>query len=174
MQLAHANVGEDVIVNYVQNSGNAYGLDANQILYLKQQGVSDRIINAMLNQRSRVAAAAQTAPPPNNPDANSAQIPTRPRHRRFLMSRRLRLRRSMSFPTRRRIITTPITTRTTILTTASTAGRRCRSRLAGAVTMAAITVITAAIMAIMAATMAVAAATMAVAVAGITDGERRA
>ncbi len=76
VQLAHANVGEDVIVNYIQNSGNAYGLDANQILYLKQQGVSDRIINTMLGQRSRVAAAAQTAPPPNNPDANSVQIPT--------------------------------------------------------------------------------------------------
>ncbi len=76
VQLAHANIGEDVIVNYIQNSGNAYGLDANQILYLKQQGVSDRIINTMLGQRSRVAAAAQTAPPPNNPDASSAQIPT--------------------------------------------------------------------------------------------------
>ena len=63
VQLAHANVGEDVIVNYIQNSGNAYGLDANQILYLKQQGVSDRIFNTMLNQRSRLAAAAQTAPP---------------------------------------------------------------------------------------------------------------
>ncbi len=76
VQLAHANIGEDVIVNYIQNSGNAYGLDANQILYLKQQGVSDRIINTMLGQRSRVAATAQTAPPPNNPDASSAQIPT--------------------------------------------------------------------------------------------------
>jgi len=76
VQLAHANVGEDVIVNYIQNSGNAYGLDANQILYLKQQGVSDRVINTMLNQRSRMPAPVQTAPPPNNPDANGAQIPT--------------------------------------------------------------------------------------------------
>ncbi len=76
VQLAHANVGEDVIVNYIQNSGNAYGLDANQILYLKQQGVSDRIINTMLGQRSRLAAAAQTAPPPNYSDANNSQIPT--------------------------------------------------------------------------------------------------
>jgi len=76
VQLAHANVGEDVVVNYIQNSGNAYGLDANQILYLKQQGVSDRIINTMLNQRSRVVATVQTAPQPNNSDANSVQIPT--------------------------------------------------------------------------------------------------
>jgi len=76
VQLAHANVGEDVIVNYVQNSGNAYGLDANQILYLKQQGVSDHVINAMLKQRSRLPAAPQTAPPPNYSDANSAQTAT--------------------------------------------------------------------------------------------------
>jgi hypothetical protein len=76
VQLAHANVSEDVVVNYIQNSGNAYGLDANQILYLKQQGVSDRIINTMLGQHSRVAAAAQTAPQPNYSDANSAQITT--------------------------------------------------------------------------------------------------
>ena len=76
VQLSRANVNEDVIVNYIQNSGNAYGLDANQILYLKQQGVSDRIVNTMLGQHSRVAAAAQTAPQPNYSDANSAQIPT--------------------------------------------------------------------------------------------------
>jgi hypothetical protein len=58
VQLARANVGEDVIVNYIQNSGNAYGLDANQILYLKQQGVSDRVINTMLKQ-PKLAVAAQ-------------------------------------------------------------------------------------------------------------------
>jgi len=75
VQLAHANVSEDVIVNYVQNSGNAYGLDANQILYLKQQGVSDRIVNTMLDQRSRLAAA-QTATPQNSADAGNAQTAT--------------------------------------------------------------------------------------------------
>jgi uncharacterized membrane protein YgcG len=74
VQLAHANVSEDVIVNYVQSSGNGYGLDANQILYLKQQGVSDRVINAMLNQRSRIAAA-QTAPPQSS-TASSAPTAT--------------------------------------------------------------------------------------------------
>jgi hypothetical protein len=75
VQLARANIGEDVIVSYIQNSANGYGLNANQILYLKQQGISDRIINAMLNQRGQLVAA-QTAPPPDNSSANSAQIPT--------------------------------------------------------------------------------------------------
>ena len=65
IQLSKANVSEGTIVNYVQNSGNAYGLDANQIVYLKQQGVSDNVINAMLNQPRPVAT-------PNYSTASSA------------------------------------------------------------------------------------------------------
>jgi hypothetical protein len=62
LQLATANVGEDVIVNYIHNSANGYSLDANQIVYLKQQGISDRIINAMLTQpKSPVAASTSTS-----------------------------------------------------------------------------------------------------------------
>jgi hypothetical protein len=63
MQLVRANIGEDVIINYIQNSHNAYGLDVNQILYLKQQGVSDRIISTMLNQPKPAAAAPTVATP---------------------------------------------------------------------------------------------------------------
>jgi len=66
VQLARANVSEDVIINYVQSSGNAYGLDANQILYLKQQGVSDRVLNAMLTQ-PKPAVAAPTVAMPTTP-----------------------------------------------------------------------------------------------------------
>ena len=76
VQLARANVSEDVIINYVQNSGNAYGLDANQILYLKQQGVSDRVINTMLNQpKSAIAAptvATQATPSPQPVTASAS------------------------------------------------------------------------------------------------------
>ena len=72
-QLARANVNDEIIVNYIQNSRNSYSLDAGQILYLKQQGVSDRIVTAMLDQPRRLAAAAQTWPQPNYSDANRAQ-----------------------------------------------------------------------------------------------------
>jgi len=61
LQLSQANVGDSVIVNYIQNSGNNYGLNAAQIIYLRQQGVSDAVINAMLNQRSQSAQAAPAA-----------------------------------------------------------------------------------------------------------------
>jgi hypothetical protein len=63
LQLAQAKVSDGTIVAYIQNSGTIYGLDASQIVYLRQQGVSDTVVTTMLNQRTRVmASAAQTAP----------------------------------------------------------------------------------------------------------------
>jgi hypothetical protein len=62
IQLSRAKVSEATIINYIVNSRSSYGLDANQIVYLKQQGVSDTVINVMLNQpRPTVTAAAQPA-----------------------------------------------------------------------------------------------------------------
>jgi hypothetical protein len=66
VQLAQAKVGDETIIAYIQNSGTIYGLDANQIVYLKQQGVSSSVINTMLNQRTRLAA---TAAQPDNSTA---------------------------------------------------------------------------------------------------------
>lgn len=72
LQMSQAKVGDNVIISYVQNSGNNYGLNASQIIYLRQQGVSDAVINTMLNQRTQSAQiAAATAPPPANEAANS-------------------------------------------------------------------------------------------------------
>ncbi len=59
LQLTQAKVGDDTIVAYVRNSGNSYGLDANQIIYLRQNGVSDPVITAMLNQPKPPTAPAQ-------------------------------------------------------------------------------------------------------------------
>jgi uncharacterized membrane protein YgcG len=58
VQLAQAKVSDGTIVAYIQNSGTIYGLDANQIVYLRQQGVSDAVITTMLNQRTRMTASA--------------------------------------------------------------------------------------------------------------------
>jgi hypothetical protein len=69
IQLSKAKVSDDTIVNYIRNSGSSYGLDASQIVYLKQQGVSDPVINTMLNQPRPVAPAA---PPPAYSTASSA------------------------------------------------------------------------------------------------------
>ncbi len=64
LQLSQAKIGDSTIVAYIQNTGTIYSLNAPEIVYLKQQGVSDTVITTMLNQRQRVTqAAVQTAPP---------------------------------------------------------------------------------------------------------------
>src|SRR5579862_6262419 len=59
--LAAPKIGEQIILNYIQNSGTIYNLGATELLYLKAQGVSDNVIRAMLSQRSQVELAAQSA-----------------------------------------------------------------------------------------------------------------
>jgi hypothetical protein len=63
VKLSRAQVNEDVIVSYVQTSGTIYSLAPKDLVYLKEVGVSDRVVNTMLDQRKRAAeVAAQTAP----------------------------------------------------------------------------------------------------------------
>jgi hypothetical protein len=73
LQLAQAKVGDDTIIAYIRNSGNSYGLDANQIIYLRQQGVSDNVLTVMLTQPRPASAPAPTTPPPDN--SYQAQAP---------------------------------------------------------------------------------------------------
>jgi hypothetical protein len=61
MQLVQAKISDSVIVNYIQSSSTIYSLSADEIVYLKQQGVSDNVLNAMLNQRGRVSGYTQPA-----------------------------------------------------------------------------------------------------------------
>ncbi len=58
LQLAQAKVGDDTIVAYVKNSGTGYYFNADQIIYLLQQGLSDAVLTAMLNQPKPAVAAA--------------------------------------------------------------------------------------------------------------------
>jgi hypothetical protein len=75
LQMVQAKVGDSTVLAYVQNSGMTYRLSADQIIYLKQQGVSEAVLNAMLNQQPKVAStSAQTAPPPDN--SQTAQTST--------------------------------------------------------------------------------------------------
>lgn len=74
IQLTQAKVSDDTIVAYIRNSGNSYGLNADQIIYLRQQGVSDNVINVMLNQ-PKTAAATQ---PDNSYTAQSSTAYAQP------------------------------------------------------------------------------------------------
>jgi hypothetical protein len=77
IQLSQAKVSDDTIVNYIRNSGSSYGMDASQIVYLKQQGVSDTVLNAMLNQPRLTTTTASTASPPAA-DSSTATVAAQP------------------------------------------------------------------------------------------------
>jgi hypothetical protein len=62
LKLSDAKINEDTIIAYIQNSGTSYGgMNAAEVVYLHEQGVSDRVVSTMLNQRRQLTeAAAQT------------------------------------------------------------------------------------------------------------------
>jgi hypothetical protein len=63
LKLKQAEVGDDTVIAYIKNSGNSYGLDADQIIYLRQQGISDAVLKAMLQQPKLAAAPVMPAAP---------------------------------------------------------------------------------------------------------------
>jgi hypothetical protein len=81
LQLTQAKVGDEMIIAYIKNAGNSYGLSADQIIYLRQQGVSDAVVLAMLSQPKAALTTAQTSapvPPPAVAPAYPVPLPTSP------------------------------------------------------------------------------------------------
>ena len=76
LQLAQAKVSDGIIVSYIQNSGTIYSLRADEIVYLKQQGVSDPVLNAMLAQRGRLTGSTEPATTTASSTIASAQTYT--------------------------------------------------------------------------------------------------
>ena len=72
LKLSQAQVGDDIIVNYVKNSGTIYNLAPADIVYLKNSGVSDRVLNSMLDQRKLADAAAAAQASAQSAAASSA------------------------------------------------------------------------------------------------------
>ena len=62
LQLAQARVGDETILAFVKSSGNSYALTADQIIYLRQQGISSAVITTMLSQSRPMAPAVAPAP----------------------------------------------------------------------------------------------------------------
>ena len=56
LNLSRARISEDVILNYIRGSGTAYMIGPREIVYLRDEGVSDHVINTMIDQRKQVAA----------------------------------------------------------------------------------------------------------------------
>src|SRR5438105_9318295 len=72
LKLSHAQISEDIVLNYVRSSGTIYNLSPNDIVYLKNEGVSDRVLNAMLDQRKRVTETASPSAPPESAVPNGS------------------------------------------------------------------------------------------------------
>jgi hypothetical protein len=77
LKLSRAQIGEEIILNYIQNSGTIYNLAPKDIVYLRDQGVSDKVINTMLDQRKRAEFAVQSAPA-SQAVPNAQSVPNAP------------------------------------------------------------------------------------------------
>jgi len=80
LKLSRAKISDDVTVAFVQNSRHVYPLSASEIIYLREKGVSDRVIRTMLSQTQRLAQTAAQKPAPAAvaapaPDAAQAAAP---------------------------------------------------------------------------------------------------
>jgi hypothetical protein len=66
LHLQRAKVSEDTLLKFIQNSPANYRLDAGQIIYLKQQGVNDAVITALVNHQGTPVIVRPVAayPPP--------------------------------------------------------------------------------------------------------------
>src|SRR4249920_1561722 len=59
LKLSRAKVNDEVTIAFIQNGGRRYALSASEILYLRNEGVSDNVLTTMLNPQSH-ASDSQT------------------------------------------------------------------------------------------------------------------
>ena len=78
VKLSRAQVSEDVIVKYIQNSGTIYTLTPTELVYLRDQGVSDHVVHTMLDQRKNVSEAVAQQPAPTYAPAPAPTYVTPP------------------------------------------------------------------------------------------------
>src|ERR1035437_4398523 len=79
LKLGRAKVGDEAILAFISNSGRTYHMSVSEILYLREQGVSDQVATAMLNSRENAAATvAQAAPQPAPPGPTADWVNSSP------------------------------------------------------------------------------------------------
>lgn len=81
LKLCRARVSEETVMAFVGRATTSFDLTADDILYLKEQGVSERVLNAMLSQRPNpgtTVAAAAVPSPTNSGGGGKASVLTAP------------------------------------------------------------------------------------------------
>jgi hypothetical protein len=63
VQLAQAHVTDDVIISQIRSTGSVFYLSANDTIWLKQQGVSDAVVQEMLATASRYPRRVYSSTP---------------------------------------------------------------------------------------------------------------
>ena len=76
VKLSQAQMSDDVIISFIKNSGKAYNLSSDDILYLNNQHVSQGVIAALLQAKGTAAPAPAPAEPA--PAAPAAPAPVAP------------------------------------------------------------------------------------------------
>src|SRR5882724_3637478 len=76
LRLAESGVAEDIVMAYIQNSPATFNLSADQILYVRDLGLSSQVITAMLNRDAALASQPQPSQPATEPEP--APAPTVP------------------------------------------------------------------------------------------------
>ena len=71
LTLSRQHMDDSVITNYIISTGKSYKLSAEDIIYLNNQGVSQPVINALLESGKNTAPAAPPSPAP--PPVNGTQ-----------------------------------------------------------------------------------------------------
>jgi hypothetical protein len=64
IQLAQSGVDESVILSYINSSASPFNLTSDQIIYLKDLGLPNDAVNAMIQRDQQLGAAANVAPAP--------------------------------------------------------------------------------------------------------------
>jgi len=73
LKLVRAKIADETIIAFVKNSGRNYGLGASEVIYLREQGVPDKVITAMLNGLGQ-APVAFAPPAPVNPQPSPTYV----------------------------------------------------------------------------------------------------
>jgi hypothetical protein len=75
IKLSRADISETVILNYIDTSGSLYDLKPRDVIRLRDEGVKDSVINAMIDQRRKFETNAAPTVAPEPAPAPAVQSP---------------------------------------------------------------------------------------------------
>jgi hypothetical protein len=78
VQLAQAGVDESVILSYVNSSSSPFNLTSEQIIYLKDLGLPDDAVTAMIQRDQQLGAAVNATPAETSESTAQTETPAQP------------------------------------------------------------------------------------------------